>query len=585
MSRKTQTAFIRLPALLYILFLVLSGTFLAAQESPPASQPSDSSSHNSAPPERQDQPPTAAKPGGILIPAEMIVRAPANQRATLSFMNRKITRFRAEVIESPPKVRVEDSIRRIKAQLDDGITGPVDTVAIPRAILIRIAGQTMFSVVDEDLDLIAGETLEGRAQAAVENLEQAIAEAEETFMLQHLFRRSAFALVATLLFGLMLWLLHRLRKNVQKRILKSTDKGLQQTIAGKIVTERDHRAKIISFASRFILLLSITTVLVFTYIWLTYILKLFPFTRPWGEALGGFLLGTVVWVGQGIVSALPGIFIVVVIFIITRFVIRLIRAIFDAVEMERLQIPGIHPETANPTRRILSAVAWLLAIVVAYPFLPGSSTDAFKGVSVFIGLVISLGSTGIVNQLMSGFMLMYSRALRVGDFVRVGDVEGTVLELGMLSTKVRTLAREEVTVPNAVVISQETINYSRFAEDGVAVNSTVTIGYDTPWRQVHAMLEQAAIMTEGLRKEPKPFVLQTGLSDFYPEYKLMAVIERPETRAHVLSKLHANIQDLFNKHGVQIMSPHYRADTPDPKIVPEDRRNPPPAPPENPSET
>jgi len=296
MSRKIQSALIRLSVLLFALFLGLAGTCLQAQEPPPASEELSTAASE------QQQDTLKTKPAGILIPAEMVKRAPADQRATLSFMNRKITRFRAEVTGSPPKVRVTDSIRRIDTLLHDGVTGPVDTLAIPRAVLIRIDRQTVFALVDDDLDLVAGETLESRAQAAVANLEQAIAEAEETLMPQHLLRRTAYALLATLLFGLLLWLLHSFRKNVQKRILKSTDKGLQQTIAGRIVTERDHRAKIISFASRLILFLSYTTVLVFTYIWLTYILKLFPFTRPWGEALGGFLLGTAVWVRGGLAA-------------------------------------------------------------------------------------------------------------------------------------------------------------------------------------------------------------------------------------------------------------------------------------------
>ena len=225
---------------------------------------------------------------------------------------------------------------------------------------------------------------------------------------------------------------------------------------------------------------------------------------------------------------------------------------------------------------------WLLAVVVAYPYLPGSGTDAFKGLSVFVGLVVSLGSSGVVNQAMSGFMLMYSRALRIGDWVQVGEVEGEVLDLAMLSTKVRTRAGEEVTVPNAVVISKETVNYTRFAEAGVTTGTTVTIGYDTPWRQVHALLEQAAAQTPGLREEPPPFVVQTGLSDWYPEYQLRAVIDNPPERVRVLSDLHKNIQDLFNEYGVQIMSPHYINDPPEPFVVPPDRRSPPPAPAEDP---
>ena len=254
--------------------------------------------------------------------------------------------------------------------------------------------------------------------------------------------------------------------NLQKHFRRYTGKGLHKTIAGQIASERDQRARIIALVRRAVSLVHWVVVLILTYIWLTFVLELFPYTRPWGEALGGFLLGTAAWMGQGIIGALPGLFIVLMIFIVTRWVLRLLRAILIAVEMGRLNIPGIFPDTVEPTRRILNAAGWLLAVVMAYPYFPGSSSDVFKGVSVFLGLLISLGSTGIVNQLMSGLMLMYSRALRVGDFVKVGSVEGAVLELGMLSTRIRTLAQEEVTVPNAVVISKETINYSRSAEKG-----------------------------------------------------------------------------------------------------------------------
>ncbi len=576
MSHKIPSALIRLPALLFAVILVLPGACLTAQESVPAAGASEAKVSKTA-----AQAPSDAAPAGFVIPEDMVSLAPSDQHATLTFMNRPITRFRADAIGSPPAIRAVNAARRIDNMMENRVTGPVDTLDIDRAVLIRIAGETMFAVVQDDLDLIAGETLEGRAVEAKNNLELAIAEAEELLLPKQLLLRVARASGATIIFGFLLWLLHRLRRIIEKQFLKQTGKGLQKTFAGKIAQEKAQRAKIVTLVRRVVALIYLAIVLVLTYIWLTRVLELFPFTRPWGEALGGFLIGTVAWIGRGILGALPDLFTVLVIFLIARWVIRLIHAIFAAVEMGRLQIPGIHPETAKPTQRILSAAVWLLAVVVAYPYFPGSSTDAFKGVSVFIGLVISLGSTGIVNQLMSGFMLMYSRALRVGDFVHVGEVEGTVLELGMLSTKVRTLAGEEVTVPNAVVISKETINYSRFAEEGVRISTVVTIGYDAPWRQVQAMLVQAARMTDGLRQAPEPIVLQTSLSDYYPEYKLMAVIEKPETRARVLSSLHANIQDIFNEHGVQIMSPHYVADPPQPLIVPPERRSPPPAAPEN----
>jgi small-conductance mechanosensitive channel len=308
------------------------------------------------------------------------------------------------------------------------------------------------------------------------------------------------------------------------------------------------------------------------YITCTFVLRRFPYTRPWGESMRESLLGTVAQLAAGFVDAIPGLFTALVIFVIARVAVRLVGMWFTAVETGRLQPRWIYPETAQPTRRLLSTLIWLFAIVVAYPYLPGSETDAFKGVSVFIGLMVTLGSSGLVNQIMGGFVVTYSRALRLGDFVRIGDVEGTVVHLGLLSTKVRTLKNEEVTIPNAVVSSLTTTDYSRSASGDAALTTTsVTIGYDTPWRQVHALLRLAAERTDGLRDEPRPVVLQEALEDFYVKYTLMVCLRSQAARLVVMDALHANIQDLFNEHGVQIMSPNYVFDPSSPKIV--DRAN------------
>jgi small-conductance mechanosensitive channel len=299
------------------------------------------------------------------------------------------------------------------------------------------------------------------------------------------------------------------------------------------------------------------------------VLRQFPYTRPWGESMRGFLWATARTLGLGVANAIPGLITVLIIFLIARFAVRLTEAWFNAVERGDLQSRWIYPETAQPTRRLLAGLLWVFAIVVAYPYMPGSGTDAFKGVSVFLGLVVTFGSSGIVNQIMSGFTITYSRALRPGDFVRIGDVEGTVTHLGVLSTKVTTLRHEEVTIPNAVVVSQNTTDYSRHGDtEGVFTPTSVTIGYDTPWRQVHSLLLLAAERTAGLRRDPKPLVLQAGLEDFYVKYTLLFCLERQQTRPFVLGVLHANIQDIFNEYGVQIMSPNYVLDPAAPKVVP-----------------
>jgi small-conductance mechanosensitive channel len=258
--------------------------------------------------------------------------------------------------------------------------------------------------------------------------------------------------------------------------------------------------------------------------------------------------------------------------VLTRFVVRLTNLFFVAVQEGRISIPWIYPETLQPTRRLVLAGVWLFALALAFPFLPGSESEAFKGISVLLGLMVTLGSSGLVNQVMSGFTLTYSRALRVNDFVRVTDIEGTVTQIGALSTKIRTPPGEEVTIPNAVIVSHTVTNYTRFAEtDGVFVPTSISIGYDVPWRQVHSLLIQAASRTPGVRAQPPPVVRQAELGDFSVKYTLLVSLERPQQRFAILAAVHANILDLFNEHGVQIMSPAYEADPAAPKIVPRDR--------------
>jgi small-conductance mechanosensitive channel len=217
---------------------------------------------------------------------------------------------------------------------------------------------------------------------------------------------------------------------------------------------------------------------------------------------------------------------------------------------------------------------------MAYPYLPGSGTEAFKGLSVLVGLMISLGASNLVGQAASGLILTYGRVFRKGEYVRVAEHEGTVTEMGMFATRIRTGLGEELTISNSRILDSTTKNYSRAVKGaGYVLDTTVTIGYDTAWRQVHAMLIKAALRTEGVLAEPAPVVFQTALSDWYPEYRLVcqAIPSDPRPRALVLSQLHANIQDVFNEYGVQIMSPQYMDDPAEPKMVPRERWYPAPA--------
>ena len=294
------------------------------------------------------------------------------------------------------------------------------------------------------------------------------------------------------------------------------------------------------------------------YLWVTLSLRRFPYTEPWGEQAGGYVWQSLRELGGTIVESLPGLLMVFLIYVVTRWLVRMANVLFDQLATGRISVSWMDADVAHATQRIFSSILWIFATIIAYPYIPGSHTEAFKGISVFFGLVISLGSTGIINQIISGLFVVYSRALKTGEWVRINETEGEVLEVGLLAAKIRTIEGKEVTVPNSVLVGTSTVNFTRLGHpDGMVVSSTLTIGYDAPWRQVHALLELAADRTDNLRKSPKPYVLQRQLSDFYVEYTLVARLEEERLRIETVSHLHSAIQDSFNEFGVQIMSPHY----------------------------
>jgi small-conductance mechanosensitive channel len=314
--------------------------------------------------------------------------------------------------------------------------------------------------------------------------------------------------------------------------------------------------------------------------WLSFVLGTFPYTRPWGEELGAHLAGLLGGAALAVLEALPGLLLVVVIVFIARAINRIARVFFERVEQGRIEVGRLDADTARPTRQIVTIVVWVFALAMAYPYLPGANTEAFKGLSVLLGVMISLGGASVVGQAFSGLTLMYNGAIRTGEYVRIGELEGTVKEVTMFVTRIRTGLGEELTLPNSSVMSSSIKNYSRSHEGtGFVLDTSVTIGYATPWRQVHAMLLEAARRTSGVVETPAPYVRQTALSDFYVAYRLVTYssAERSRARAAVLSDLHANIQDVFNEYGVQIMTPAYEGDPEQPKVVPKEQWWPAPA--------
>ena len=362
--------------------------------------------------------------------------------------------------------------------------------------------------------------------------------------------------VATVALLVLVWILGRVKAWLLRRLERIAFPS--DTLLPGLAT--DFHPHIVQAEKSIIGLLWTATIIALLYLWLVYSLGQFSQTASWAEQLQGFLFALFWDFAKGALGAVPGLVAVVIVFLIARWVVRLIRIVFDKVESGGLSLPWLERDTARTTQTLFIMIVWIFALVAAYPYIPGSETDAFKGLSVLIGLMVTLGSTGIINQIISGLFVVYSKSVRATDYVRVGDVEGEVLDVGFLATKLRTARQEEITIPHSVLVGTATTNYSSLAGDnGMAVTTAVTIGYDVPWRQVHALLQLGAARTGGLRRDPPPRVMQRELSDFYVQYLLLAHLEDGKNRAAVLSDLHGQIQDAFNEFGTQIMSPHFES--------------------------
>ena len=293
---------------------------------------------------------------------------------------------------------------------------------------------------------------------------------------------------------------------------------------------------------------------------LTFALSFFPSTQSVVASLVDKVAGMLAGVGETVLGYLPNLFTLFFIVLGTRYTLKLLRFFYEGIHSQKIKVAGLHPELTGPTFQLLRFMILALALVAAYPFLPGSDSPVFRGITIFIGFLLSLGSTSLVTNIVSGVVLTYTRGLRIGDRVKIGGTVGDVLERTLLVTRIRTIKNVVVTIPNGMVLNNEIINYNApMLEEGLILNTTVTIGYDVPWRKVHDLLIQAALATRDILADPKPFVLQTSLDDYYVSYELNAYTHAPERMAIIYSELHQNIQDWFNEADVEIMSPRYTA--------------------------
>ena len=443
------------------------------------------------------------------------------------------------------------------------------------ATWILAGGSRLMAVTDEDASL---ESVNRRLMAQVYSAK--IAEAIDAYrkdrgpavLLQH----GLFAFGATVvLIGAV---------SLVRRIVRRLQDGVERKYRGRIhdltilnfpIVKAEHVWQLFSGLLRFA---AAIVVLVMAAFYLRYTLRLFPWTRGTATRLFAIAIDPLRQMVLSLAWIVPDVVFLVILFVVTRYVLKLVRLFFDSVATGRVKVQHFDAEWALPTYRLVRVLIMTFALVVAYPYIPGSGTDAFKGISVFIGVVFSLGSSSLIGNLIAGYSMTYRRAFKLGDRVKIGEHAGEVVELRLLATHLRTLKNEEVIIPNATSMSSEVVNFSTMARTrGLILHTTVGVGYETPWRQVEAMLLEAASRTPGLLPDHPPFVLQLALATFNVVYEINVYCNTPERMRLLYSELHRNILDVFNEYGVQIMTPAYEGDPRDSKVVPKERWYAPPA--------
>ncbi|MEN5207306.1 mechanosensitive ion channel family protein [Stenotrophomonas terrae] len=514
---------------------------------------------------------TLAALAGLAFPTTAVAANEAAQvegpvPAMVRYYNRDILSFRAAFMGRSPLQRAEVAEFNIKRIVDEpGLPGISFKDTLDGTILL-LGGEVVTMITPQDVDSAHGQSMAQVRDEVQRQLGDAVAAAERERAPGRVLRGVMHSLAATLLAVALIWLIAWGARRLRAAMLAWVGEKAGTLRSAPLRQMLTGANAVADWLSRAVLLVA---VLVLAEEWLRYIFRQFDYTQPWATAMTLWLAGQAkLWL-LAAVAAIPGLVTAVIIFLLARLCSQIVGMLFRGVQNGRFKLFGIDRQLAEPTRKLTVGGIWLFALAMAYPYLPGSSSDAFKGLSVLLGVMISLGGSSVVGQAAAGFTLLYARTMSVGDLVNVADVEGQVVHIGLFTTRIRTITGVEASIPNMHVLSGKLLNYSRDPQAaGMWLETSVTIGYDTPWRQVHRLLLDAAGKTAHVQSTPAAHVLQTALNDFYVAYVLRVHIVQLPLRAQIRSELHANIQDAFNAAGVQIMSPNYIADPELPKIVP-----------------
>lgn len=502
---------------------------------------------------RPDSAVPASAPAAVVAPAD-------SAGVPVIIRNDTLFRVYGRIGASLPGERAARIVTRL-GNLASRVRGAADSVRVAEEegqVLVMAGEAVVMAVVDADAAGL-GMTRAAAAGYYADAVRAALTRHALTVRLQQIFYGALKSLGIVALAALLVWLLRRLFARLDALVDR-----LGQS--GRLPTIRLQQLELLSpqrVAAALRLLfrpLRLAVWLVLGYAVLTLVLSFFPFTEGLARRVLDYLITPVAFVARSVTDYLPNLLFIAAIIVVTRWLLRFIRFLFDAVERGAVALGGFEREWAAPTYKLVRFVVLAFALVVLFPYLPGAGSEAFKGVSLFAGLLFSLGSTGAVANVVAGSLLTYTRGFRIGDRVRIGDSVGDVTARTLLVTRLRTVTNVEITIPNATVLGTQVMNYSSLAREGrLLLQTSITIGYDVPWRTVHELLLKAARSTDGLLAEPEPFVLQTSLNDYYPTYVLNVATGDAGAMLRTTSRLNERIQDVFFEAGVEITSPAFTA--------------------------
>ncbi len=429
-------------------------------------------------------------------------------------------------------------------------------------ILLSVENTALITLTKADADVI-NLTLPELADSYQQKIINAVDKYRNRRSSEQLLINVGIAVGVSLLF-LILTKIISLGKKKLLTVVETSERSLLRNIKiqGLKLVSVEQQRKIIAIIIK-IIISGIYLLLFFTY--LGVIFRIFPQTKQFGDVVFSAFTLAITNLVTSIISYLPNLFIIVITLFVTQYVVRLSNTVFKALKEGSISIIGFYQEWAEPTGRIMTILIYAMALAIVFPYLPGADSPAFQGVSLFLGALVTFGGASAISNVIGGVIVIYTRAYQLGDLVKVGDVTGNVLEKTILSTRIRTPNNQIVTIPNATIVSSNIVNFTatnRELKEPLILNTTITLGYDIPWRKVHQVLVDAAFITEGISNDFQPFVLQTALNDFYVEYELKAYSQlgiAPSLIPSLYSLLHQNIQDKCNEADIEILSPHYRA--------------------------